>query len=361
MSEEQEIIDDEQELFEHHRVVADKGQELLRVDKFLMNRIENASRTKIQNAAEAGSIHVNGKAVKSNYRVKPGDVVTVVLPHPPREIELIPQNIPINIVYEDDDLIIVNKDPGMVVHPGYGNYTGTLINALVYHFQNLPVSKTSRDSEAGKRPGLVHRIDKNTSGIIVIAKSELAMTKLAKDFFDRNIDRTYVALVWGDFKEDTGTVTGHIGRSMKDRKLQMVYPEGDQGKHAVTHYKVLERFGYVTLVECKLETGRTHQIRVHMQYIGHPIFNDDTYGGDRILKGTTFQKYKQFIENCFKIMPRHGLHAKSLGFTHPTTKKHMHFDSEIAPDMQAVIEKWRNYSTFNQAAEEEVSGSEEDI
>ena len=362
MSEEQEILDDDQELFEHHRVVADKGQELLRVDKFLMNRIENASRTKLQHAAEAGSILVNGKAVKSNYRVKPGDVVTVVLPHPPREIELIPQNIPINVVYEDDDLIIVNKDPGMVVHPGYGNYTGTLINALVYHFQNLPVSKTQiGDPEAQKRPGLVHRIDKNTSGIIVIAKSELAMTKLAKDFFDRNIDRTYVALVWGDFKEDSGTVTGHIGRSIRDRKLQMVYPEGDQGKHAVTHYKVLERFGYVTLVECKLETGRTHQIRVHMQYIGHPIFNDETYGGDRILKGTTFAKYKQFIENCFKIMPRHGLHAKSLGFTHPTTKKYIFFDSEIAPDMKAVIEKWRNYSTFNQTMEEEeATGEEED-
>lgn len=362
MSEEQEIQDDDQELFEHHRIIADKGQELLRVDKFLMNRIENASRTKIQNAADAGSIHVNGKPVKSNYRVKPGDVVTIVLPHPPREIELIPQNIPINIVYEDDDLIIVNKNPGMVVHPGYGNYTGTLINALVYHFQHLPVSKTAPgDPEAQKRPGLVHRIDKNTSGIIVVAKSELAMTKLAKDFYDRNIDRTYVALVWGDFKEDTGTVTGNIGRSVRDRKIQMVYPEGDQGKHAVTHYKVLERFGYVTLVECKLETGRTHQIRVHMQYIGHPIFNDDTYGGDRILKGTTFAKYRQFVENCFKIMPRHALHAKSLGFTHPTSGKYMFFDSEIAPDMQAVIEKWRTYSTFNQAAEEEdTSGKEMD-
>jgi 23S rRNA pseudouridine1911/1915/1917 synthase len=343
-----EIIDDEQELFEHHRIVADKGQEPLRVDKFLMNRIENATRTKLQNAADAGNIHVNGKAVKSNYRVKAGDVVTIVLPHPPREIELIPQNIPLNIVYEDDDLIIVNKDPGMVVHPGYGNYTGTLVNALVYHFQQLPVSKTAPGNpEAQQRPGLVHRIDKNTSGIVVIAKTELAMTRLAKDFFDRNIDRTYIALVWGDFKEDSGTVTGHIGRSMKDRKLMTVYPEGDQGKHAVTHYKVLERFGYVTLIECKLETGRTHQIRVHMQYIGHPLFNDDTYGGDRILKGTTFTKYKQFIENCFTIMPRHALHAKSLGFNHPTTKKHIFFDSELPADMKQVIEKWRTYSSFN--------------
>lgn len=349
-----EIVDDEQELYEHFRIVADKGQEPLRVDKFLMNRVENATRSRIQNAAEAGNIHVNGKPVKSNYRVKAGDAVSLVLPHPPREIELIPQNIPINIVYEDDDLIILNKEPGMVVHPGYGNYTGTLVNALVYHFQQLPVSKTAPGKpESTQRPGLVHRIDKNTSGIMIIAKSELAMTRLAKDFFDRNIDRTYIALVWGDFKEDSGTVTGNIGRSIRDRKLMTVYPEGDQGKHAVTHFKVLERFGYVTLVECKLETGRTHQIRVHMQYIGHPLFNDDTYGGDRILKGTTFTKYKQFIENCFKIMPRHALHAKSLGITHPTTKKYMFFDSEIPTDMQQVIEKWRNYATHKAIEEAE--------
>jgi 23S rRNA pseudouridine1911/1915/1917 synthase len=351
--EEQDIIDDEQELFEHFRIVADKGQEPLRVDKFLMNRVENATRSRIQNAAEAGNIHVNGKPVKSNYRVKPGDAVSLVLPHPPREIELIPQNIPLNIMYEDDDLIIVNKEPGMVVHPGYGNYTGTLVNALVYHFQQLPVSKTAPGSaEAQQRPGLVHRIDKNTSGIVVIAKTELAMTRLAKNFFDRDIDRKYIALVWGDFKEDSGTVTGNIGRSMRDRKLMSVYPEGDQGKHAVTHYKVLERFGYVTLIECKLETGRTHQIRVHMQYIGHPLFNDDTYGGDRILKGTTFAKYKQFIENCFRIMPRHALHAKSLGFKHPTTKEYIFFDSDIPDDMLQVIEKWRTYSSFNGLEEE---------
>lgn len=357
--EEPEIVDDEQELFEHFRIVADKGQEPLRVDKFLMNRVENATRSKIQNAADAGNIHVNGKPVKSNYRVKAGDVVSLVLPHPPREIELIPQNIPINIVYEDDDIIIVNKEPGMVVHPGYGNYTGTLVNALVYHFQQLPVSKTAPGSpEAQLRPGLVHRIDKNTSGIVVIAKTELAMTRLAKDFFDRTIDRTYIALVWGDFREDSGTVTGNIGRSVRDRKLMSVYPDGEQGKHAVTHYKVLERFGYVTLIECKLETGRTHQIRVHMQYIGHPLFNDDTYGGDRILKGTTFSKYKQFIENCFKIMPRHALHAKSLGFHHPITKEYMFFDSELPEDMKQVIEKWRKYSSFNEIEREHYGGDE---
>lgn len=359
--EEPEIIDDEQELFEHFRIVANKGQEPLRIDKFLMNRIENATRTKLQTAAEAGNILVNGKAVKSNYKVKPDDVITIVLPHPPREIELIPQNIPLNIVYEDDDLIIVNKEPGMVVHPGYGNYTGTLVNALVYHFQQLPVSKTAPGSpEAQQRPGLVHRIDKNTSGIMVIAKSELAMTRLAKDFFDRNMDRTYVALVWGDFHDDSGTITGNLARSMKDRKLMAVYPDGDHGKHAVTHYKVLERFGYVTLIECKLETGRTHQIRVHMQYIGHPLFNDEVYGGDRILKGTTFSKYRQFIENCFKIMPRHALHAKSLGFQHPTTKKPMFFDSELPNDMVQVIEKWRKYSSFNELEKEHYGGDEQE-
>lgn len=358
--EEPEIIDDEQELFEHFRIVANKGQEPLRIDKFLMNRIENATRTKLQTAAEAGNILVNGKAVKSNYKVKPEDVITIVLPHPPREIELLPENIPLNIVYEDDDLIIINKEPGMVVHPGYGNYTGTLVNALVYHFQQLPVSKTAPGSpEAQMRPGLVHRIDKNTSGIMVIAKSELAMTRLAKDFFDRTMDRTYVALVWGDFHDDSGTITGNLARSMKDRKLMAVYPDGDQGKHAVTHYKVLERFGYVTLIECKLETGRTHQIRVHMQYIGHPLFNDEVYGGNRVLKGTTFTKYKQFVENCFKLMPRHALHAKSLGFQHPITKQPMFFDSELPKDMVQVIEKWRRYSSFNELEKEHYGGEDE--
>jgi 23S rRNA pseudouridine1911/1915/1917 synthase len=353
--------DEEQGLFEHFKIVTDKGQSLLRIDKFLMNRIENATRTKIQQAAENGNILVNDKPVKSNYKVKPFDVITVVFAHPPREIELIPQNIPIDIVYEDDAFIIINKQPGMVVHPGYGNYKGTLVNALVYHFQNLPVSKSGATVDevpvAGKitpnlRPGLVHRLDKNTSGIMVVAKSELAMTRLAKDFFDRNLDRKYIALVWGDFKEDSGTVVGNIGRHLRDRKLMDVYPEDSEyGKHAVTHYKVLERFGYVTLIECKLETGRTHQIRAHMQHIGHSLFNDDTYGGNRVLKGTTFAKYKQFVENCFELLPRHALHAKSLGFNHPITGEYMHFDSELPEDMQSVIAKWRAYANSNKIEE----------
>lgn len=342
MEEESDIIGEEQDLYEHLRIEIDKGQEPLRIDKFLMNRVQNATRTKIQNTAEAGNILVNGKSVKSNYKVKPKDVITVVFAHPPREIELIPQNIPINIVYEDNDLIIVNKDPGLVVHPGYGNYKGTLVNALVYHFQNLPKQKKSIESDL--RPGLVHRLDKNTSGIMVIAKNEISMAKLAKEFFDRTIERSYIALVWGDLKEDKGTITGNIGRHLKDRKLMDVFEDGENGKHAVTHYKVLERFGYVTLVECKLETGRTHQIRVHFQHIGHSLFNDEVYGGDRILKGTTFAKYKQFIENCFKILPRHALHAKSLGFVHPTTGENIFFDSELPNDMQEVINKWRSYS-----------------
>lgn len=348
--------DDDQELYEHYRVSADKGQALLRIDKFLMNRIENATRTKIQQAAENGNVLVNDKPVKSNYKVKPFDVITVVFAHPPREIELIPQNIPIDIVYEDDDIIIINKQSGMVVHPGYGNYKGTLVNALVYHFQQLPVSKSGAtlnvsaksQEQALLRPGLVHRLDKNTTGIMVVAKSEMAMMKLAKDFFDRNLDRKYNALVWGDFEENEGTITGNIGRHLKDRKLMDVFPpDSELGKHAVTHYKVLERFGYVTLIECKLETGRTHQIRAHMQHIGHSLFNDDTYGGNRILKGTTFAKYKQFVENCFTLLPRQALHAKSLGFNHPITGKYIHFDSELPDDMQAVIQKWRGYTVSN--------------
>lgn len=389
--------DEDQELYEHYRIVVEKGQQLLRIDKFLMNRTQNATRSKIQQSADNGSILVNDKPVKSNYKVKPFDVITVVLAHPPREIELIAQNIPLNIVYEDDDLIMINKNPGMVVHPGYGNYSGTLVNALVYHFQNLPLNKAGGTQQTGEedeneitenkgdepnkkivynklgrekavkvkktsssasshdasgpkvtpalRPGLVHRLDKNTSGIMVVAKSEIAMVRLAKDFFDRNLDRIYYALVWGDFKEDTGTVTGNVGRHLKERKQMDVFPpDSELGKHAVTHYKVLERFGYVTLLECKLETGRTHQIRVHMQHIGHSLFNDHLYGGDRILKGTTFAKYRQFVENCFTIMPRHALHAKSLGFTHPTTGEYIHFDSELPEDMQTVITKWRSYA-----------------
>ena len=297
MSEEEiEIPEEEQELYEHHRFTVDKGQCLLRIDKFLMNRLESVSRSKVQAAASAGNILVNTKPVKSNYKVKPNDVISIVLAQPPREIELIPENIPLQIVYEDDDIILIHKEAGMVVHPGYGNYTGTMVNALIYHFQQS--SKVKEDL----KPYLVHRIDKNTSGIILVAKSELAQAKLAKDFFNHTIQRKYHALVWGDFKEDEGTITENIGRNPKDRKVMFVFPEGDNGRVAITHYKVLERFGYITLIECQLETGRTHQIRVHMKYAGHPLFNDETYGGNYILKGTTFAQYKQFIDNCFKIL-----------------------------------------------------------
>jgi 23S rRNA pseudouridine1911/1915/1917 synthase len=333
--------DSDDKLYEHFRIEVDKGQSLLRIDKFLMLRIENATRSKIQNAADVGSILVNNKPVKSSYRVKPFDVISIVLTHPVRVTELLPENIPLNIVYEDDDVVLVNKVAGMVVHPGYSNYTGTLVNAIIFHFQNLP---THRNGEM--RPGLVHRIDKNTSGLLVIAKNDLAMTALAKEFFDHTIERTYWALVWGDLKQDSGTITGHIGHSLRDRKIMDVFPSGEYGKHAVTHYKVLERFGYVTLVQCNLETGRTHQIRAHFKHIGHPLFNDESYGGDKILKGTTFTKYKQFVENCFSLIPRQALHAKTLGFTHPTTKKEVFFDTEIPADFKAALDKWRNYGRY---------------
>jgi 23S rRNA pseudouridine1911/1915/1917 synthase len=329
---------EQDELYEHHRLIVEKGQSMTRIDKFLMNRLENVSRSKIQTACDNGSVLVNGKVAKPSYKIKPLDDIRIVLPHPVRLSELIPENIPINIVYEDNDIIIINKEPGMVVHPAYGNYTGTLMNALAYHFENLPVRGENRD-----RPGLVHRIDKNTSGLMVIAKTETAMVHLAKEFFDRTIDRKYLALVWGDFKEDEGTITGNVGRNLKDRKIMDVFPSGEFGKHAVTHYRVVERFGYVTLVECKLETGRTHQIRVHMKYAGHPLFNDETYGGNRVLKGTTFTRYKQFVENCFELMPRHALHAKTLGLIHPVTKEKIFFDSELPADFTAVLEKWRHY------------------
>ena len=307
-------------LFEHYKFVADKGQSPLRVDKFLMNFIEHATRTKVQKAATEGNIKVNGNVVKSNYKVKAGDIVTVEYTTPKKDCELIPENIPLNIVYEDDDFLIVNKDAGMVVHPGFGNYSGTLVNALAFHFKSLP------NMGEEDRPGLVHRIDKNTSGILVIAKTENSMTILAQKFADRELNRKYIALVWGDVKEDEGTITGHIGRSLKNRKVMNVFPDGEYGKHAVTHYKVMERFGYTTLVECKLETGRTHQIRVHFKQIGHPLFNDEEYGGNQILKGTNFTKYKQFIQNCFKICTRQALHAKSLGFLHPTTREEVNFE-----------------------------------
>mgnify|MGYP000853024499 FL=1 len=325
--------------FEHYKFIADKGQNPLRVDRFLMNFVEFATRNKIQQSVKAGNVRVNDNVVKSNHKVKGGDVVTIVLDYPKETNELLPQDIPIVINYEDDDLLIVNKEAGMVVHPGFGNYDGTLVNALAFHFQNLP------NMGEEERPGLVHRIDKNTSGILVVAKTERAMTILAKKFEDRDLNRKYIALVWGDVKEDEGTITGNIGRSLKNRKVMDVFSDGEYGKHAVSHYKVLERFGYTTLVECKLETGRTHQIRAHFKSIGHILFNDEEYGGDAILKGTTFTKYKQFVQNCFKICPRQALHAKSLGFEHPTTKKEVFFDSDLADDMQELIEKWRKYAT----------------
>ncbi len=330
---------DEQELYEHHRFVADKGQGLMRLDKFLHARMEGISRNKIQNTARAGNILVNGKAEKPNYKVKPGDDISIVMAYPPREVELIPEDIPIRLHYEDDHLVIVNKEAGMVVHPGHGNYTGTLVNALVFHFSNLP-----RKDKEDIRPGLVHRIDKDTSGLLVVAKTELAQARLAKSFFDRTIDRIYHALVWGDFDEDEGSICGHIGRSLKNRKVMEVFPGGNHGKPAITHYRVLERFGYVSLVECRLETGRTHQIRVHFRHIGKPLFNDATYGGDQILKGTTYTRYKQFVKNCFQLITRHALHAKTLGFKHPASGKKMLFDSDLPPDMQQVIEKWRSYA-----------------
>ena len=329
---------DQQELFEHYRFKADPGQSLLRIDKFLSDRLENSSRTRIQNAANAGNILVNNNAVKPNYKIKPGDIVQVVLPTPPREIELIPENIPLNIVYEDEDVLVVNKQPGMVVHPGYGNYTGTLVNALMWHFRDLPLFNTGES-----RPGLVHRLDKNTSGILVIAKNEFALNRLSKQFYDRTTDRRYNALVWGIPDPLEGTITGNVGRSIKDRKVMQVFRDDTEGKTAITHYKVLEDFGYISLIECKLETGRTHQIRVHFSHIKHPLFNDEEYGGDQILKGTTFTKYQQFIKNCFKILPRQALHAKSLAFDHPVTGKRLSFDSDLPDDMVQVIEKWRKY------------------
>ncbi|WP_422083938.1 RluA family pseudouridine synthase [Ulvibacterium sp.] len=328
---------DGDELFEHYRFVASKGQEPLRVDKFLMNFIENATRNKIQQAAKTGNIWVNDSIVKQNYKVKAGDEVKVLFEHPPHEFLLVPEDIPLNIVYEDETLLIVNKPPGMVVHPGHGNYSGTLINGLIHHFDNLPIN-------SNERPGLVHRIDKDTSGLLVVAKTEAAMTHLAKQFFDKTSEREYIALVWGNVENDTGKIEGHIGRNPKNRLQMQVFPEGDEGKEAITHYKVLERLGYVTMVSCKLETGRTHQIRVHMKHVGHTLFNDARYGGDRILKGTVFTKYRQFVENCFKVLPRQALHAKTLGFVHPKTGKQMQFDSEIPDDMVQCIEKWRGYS-----------------
>jgi len=338
--------DESEELFEHFRFEAGKGQAPLRVDKFLMNLVENATRNKIQKAADAGNIYVNDVPVKSNHKVKANDIVRMLLEHPPYEYLLTPENIPLNIVYEDDQLLVLNKEPGMVVHPGHGNYSGTLVNALAYHFENLPMNSS-------ERPGLVHRIDKDTSGLLVVAKTEVAMTHLTKQFADKTSEREYVAIVWGNVEEEEGTIEGNIDRHVKDRMQMAVFPDGEQGRHAVTHYKVIERLGYVTVVSCKLETGRTHQIRVHMKHIGHTLFNDARYGGDSILKGTTFTKYKQFIDNCFKILPRQALHAKTLGFVHPTTNEFMRFDSELPQDMVECIEKWRTYSKSHTVEEDE--------
>jgi 23S rRNA pseudouridine1911/1915/1917 synthase len=328
----------DQELFEHHRIVVDPGQSLLRIDKFLMHRLQNVSRSKIQAAALASSILVNEEPVKANYKVKPNDVITIVLPTPPRDTAIYPEDIPVNVVYEDEDLIIINKKPGMVVHPGFNNYTGTLVNALAWHFEGQNGGRKKDPS-----PYLVHRIDKNTSGLMVVAKNEMAMAGLAQQFFDHSLDRVYNALVWGDIDGDSGTITGNLARNPKDRLQMTVFEDGEHGKEAITHYKVLERFHYVTLVECKLETGRTHQIRAHMRYIGHPIFNDDGYGGDKILKGTTFSKYKQFIDNCFELIPRQALHAKTLGFIHPGTGERVFFESNLPADFLNVMEKWRKY------------------
>ncbi len=336
MSQEIEEINNE-ELYEHYNFTASEGQEPLRVDKFLMNFIENATRNKIQQAIKAGNVLVNDLVVKANYKIKPNDVVRIVLAHPPHENLLVAEDIPLDLIYEDNEVIVVNKPAGMVVHPGHGNYSGTLVNGLIYHIENLP-------KNSNERPGLVHRIDKDTSGLLVVAKTEFAMANLAKQFFDRTTDRLYLALVWGNVEEEEGTIEGNIGRSLKNRLQMDVFPEGDFGKHAVTHYKVIERFSYVTLVQCKLETGRTHQIRAHFKYIGHTLFNDERYGGNKILKGTTFTKYKQFVDNCFKVLPRQALHAKTLGFEHPITKKYMSFNSEMPEDMQLAIEKWRNYT-----------------
>lgn len=330
--------EEEEELFEHYNIIADKGQAVLRVDKFLSNRLPNFSRNKIQQAASDGNIVVNGEVVKPNYKIKPLDEVSIVMPYPPRETELLPEDIPLDIIYEDDTLLVLNKAANMVVHPGYGNFTGTLVNGLIHHFQNLPEAVGNEG-----RPGLVHRLDKNTTGIMVIAKTEMALTHLGRQFFDRTSDRRYQALVWGDLKEDEGVIEGNIWRSAKNRKIMDVFPEGDIGKTAITNYKVLKRYGYVTLVEYKLDTGRTHQIRIHSKWIGHPLFNDPEYGGNRVLKGTSFTKYKQFVENCFQILPRQALHAKTLAFTHPKTKKWMEFNSDLPADMQEVLAKWDKY------------------
>lgn len=334
--------EENEELFEHHRIVVDAKQELLRIDKFLMDRLANVTRNRVQTAIKDGFVKVNEAAIKPNYKVHPGDIIIIALPEPPRDQEVVPENIPLNIVYEDDHLLIVNKEAGMVVHPAYQNWRGTLVNALAWHFKNLP----QMEGNDG-RPGLVHRIDKDTSGLLVIAKTEAAMTGLAKQFFDHSIERTYYAIVWGVPNEAKATINVNLGRSLKDRRITAAFPDGDFGKHAITHYELLKDLRYVSLVKCQLETGRTHQIRAHMKHIGHPLFNDATYGGDQVLKGTQFSKYKSFVDNCFRIIPRQALHAKTLGFVHPVNKKYIQFDSELPADFSAVIEKWEHYVQYN--------------
>jgi 23S rRNA pseudouridine1911/1915/1917 synthase len=336
-----EVQDTNDELFERFTITIDKGQEPIRIDKFLVNRIEGATRNKIQQAISLGMVTVNGKEIKSNYKIKPLDAVIVFSDMHPDETDVVPEKMDLNIVYEDTDIMIVNKPAGMVVHPGSGNYTGTLLNGVSYYLQQI---NPNISEDTLPRFGLVHRIDKNTTGLLVLAKTDKAMRTLAKQFFDHTVKRQYIALVWGDVIEDSGTIVAHVGRNLRFRKLFEAYPEGDHGKEAITHYKVIERFGYVTLVQCILETGRTHQIRVHMKHLGHPLFNDDTYGGDRIVKGTVFTKYKQFVDNCFAICKRQALHAKTLGFIHPTTNEEMFFETELPEDMEQVIEKWRKYS-----------------
>jgi 23S rRNA pseudouridine1911/1915/1917 synthase len=332
--------DGSEEMYERLSIVVDKGQEPLRIDKFLMNRMENTTRNKVQNAIEYGLVLVNTHHVKSNYKVKPGDQIIMYSDTSAELFEIVPEKIELNIIYEDEEVIVVNKPSGMVVHPGCGNYSGTLVNGIAHH---LKEQRPDITENVLPRFGMVHRIDKNTSGLLLLAKTENAAVDLANQFYEHTVERKYVALVWGDFEKDEGTITGHVGRHQRFRKIMDVYPDGEYGKEATTHFRVLERFKYVTLVECQLETGRTHQIRVHMQHIGHPLFNDDTYGGDKIVKGTVFSKYKQFVENCFELCPRHALHARTLGFRHPRSKQKIWFNSEIPGDMQAVIDKWRDY------------------
>ena len=333
---------DSTEMYEHFRFLADKGQTLMRIDKFLCERIESVSRSRIQQAANAGFIFANEAPVKSNYRVKPGDVITIMMDYPPHEVEIIPEPIPLNIVYEDDDLMVVNKPPGLVVHPGHGNYTGTLVNGIAWYLRDLP-NYDPNDPNVG----LVHRIDKDTSGLLLIAKTPEAKTHLGYQFYNKTTKRTYNAIVWGIVKENEGTITGNLGRDPNDKMQIKVFPNGETGKHAVTHYRVLERLGYITWVECKLETGRTHQIRVHMKHIGHTIFNDERYGGNQMLRGNQFSRYRQFVRNCFEICPRQALHAKTLGFVHPRTGEEMFFESELPVDIEFLIDKWRNYVTEN--------------